>query len=541
MLEKRKLLLWTILVIALSLVASHFESRQTRPSATRLSKDESIEKLSRVFNYIDNLYVEEIDWDKTIQGAIEGALETLDPHSVYIDLEDAQTNAESFEGKYQGIGIQFDVIEGYITVISVIPGSPAEEVGLMAGDKISRINGESAINLTTSQVPHKLKGPEGSKVEVTVLRSGMDEPFDITIVRDEIPIFTINTYFKTDDKTGYVWINRFASTTADELEKALQDLERQGIEQLILDLRMNGGGYLRQAVEVAGKFLEGHKKVVYTKGRLKRFDEAFYSDDYGTSQPRDYPMIVLIDGGTASASEIVAGAIQDYDRGLIVGTNSFGKGLVQNEFELNDHSRLRLTISRYYTPSGRLIQRPYKDKEREEYYHDAYADTIPAEHVNRDSLLREHQVYYTSSGREVYGGGGITPDVNVKWESYSRSPRMTQAFLQKRIFFETAAKWAAEHPGWHDRFDEFFASFEVSNGLLQSLKNMARANDITFTREEFNRDLPYLKNRLKAEIARSIWGMEKFYRVILQHDNQFQEARRLFPRARQILARGQSL
>ena len=494
------------------------------------NEQKSIQKLQEVINLTHEYYVEDVDWETVSSKAIEGMLHALDPHSVYFTPEEAMNNDESFDGKYQGIGIQYDVIDGYINVISVIPGSPSEKVGLSAGDIIVEINGESAHGITNSEVPRKLKGPKDTIVEVGVNRAGFDELLNFKIVRDEIPIFTVNTSFMANDSTGYIWINRFASTTADELENALIILEKQGMKQLVMDLRGNGGGFLRQAVRVVGKFIADHKKVVYTRGRLAKFDEAHFTDEYGKSIERNYPLIVLINHSTASASEIVAGALQDYDRALIVGTRSFGKGLVQNEFVLNDGSRLRLTISKYYTPSGRLIQKPYRDKTYDEYYADNefYDETNQADSIKADS------VFHTSMGRKVYAGGGILPDTVITYESYSKSPRLTQKLFEKRIFYEVAAVFASQNKSLKDDFDYFASGYNLPAKWLNALKIKAKDNDVIFPEEDWQTDNQFIMNRLKAEIARNFWSQKEFWQIILQDDNQFKEALTLFPLAKKI-------
>ncbi len=524
-----------ILAVIISVLAAHLDEIVSGPQSSKAGRDANAKKLSRVLSYIDRFYVEDVNWDTTVEGAIEGVLETLDPHSVYITANQVQTNEENFEGRYEGIGIQFDIIDNYPTVIAVIPGSPSEKVGLQSGDKIIAVEGESMKGIKMSEVPEKLKGPKGSKVEVTIERGGIDAPFQVTIVRDEIPIHTIHTYFKADERTGYIWLNRFAQTTDREIEEAILNLEKSGMQRLILDLRGNGGGYLRQAVKIVGMFIEGHKKVVYTRGRLERFNNNFYTDDFGRPFVKDFPLIVMIDGSSASASEIVAGAIQDYDRGLIVGTNSFGKGLVQNEFRLQDKSRIRLTVSRYYTPSGRLIQKPYEGKERDEYYHDAVVDTADTVEVSEDSL-QQHNIYQTVGGREVYGGGGIMPDVEVKYVSYSKNQAVTQKMYQNRIFFTVAARYAAQAKNFGARFERFMTEFKVSDAMLIALQKAAREQEIGLTDQMLKSDRTFLRIRLKAEIARNLWGMDRYYQVLLQKDNQYKQALELFPEALKIQA-----
>jgi carboxyl-terminal processing protease len=336
-----------------------------------------------------------------------------------------------------------------------------------------------------------------------------------------------------DDHTGYVWINRFARTTSSELEEALFELDKLGARQLIMDLRGNGGGLLKEAVKVVAQFLSGHKKVVYTRGRFSRYDEEFYTDDYQVNKVYNYPLIILLDGGSASASEIVAGALQDYDRALIVGTNSFGKGLVQNEFQLNDRSRIRLTVSKYYTPSGRLIQKPYKDKNLEQYYNDSADEAVVQDSLVADTLGKR-PVYHTEGGRKVFGGGGIRPDFEIEYNSVSKSEKITRQLLQKRILFELAAELVIKHPEWAKDFTKFKKNYVSTKKIFTQLKTLARKNDIEFKDADLSIDEAYLNNRIKAEIARNIWGMNRYYEIILEYDNQFQESLKHFDEAAEL-------
>lgn len=532
--KQKNYLLLLFAIIIVSLIASHFDSKVLSLNSDRYSKLNNIEKFNEVIRYVDNVYVEEVQWETSIEGAVTGLLETLDPHSVYINANDAVINEESFEGKYQGIGIHYDVIDGYLTVISVIPGSPSEEVGLQAGDRIVKINGKSAYEISMADVPKKLKGPAGTSVDVTIKRNGLKDAFDITIVRGEIPIFTLNTYFMVDENTGYIWINRFARTTAAELQDALKELEKQGLDRLVLDLRGNGGGLLKEAVKVVGQFIPGHKKVVYTKGRFPQYNEEFYTDEFEVNTIYHFPLIVLLDGGSASASEIVAGALQDYDRALIIGTNSFGKGLVQNEFQLNDKSRIRLTVSKYYTPSGRLIQKPYKDKEIEQYYSESIENNVEQDTAKADSS-DNRPVFYTQSGRKVYGGGGISPDIEIEFKSVSKANETVRKLLQKRVFFELASDLVLENPSWAENFRKFKHTFYADEEIFQKLKNIAGTKNIDFNDSDIKKDKVYLNNRIKAEITRNIWGMSRYYEVILEFDNQFQESFLYFDQAIELI------
>jgi len=512
------------------LIAAVFYGRTVLMLLSGYSWEEiqSFQKIENVMRLSQAYYVDDVDWREGSGHAIEGFLSGLDPHSVYITPDEAAQNDELFEGKYQGIGIQFDIIDKYINVIAVIPGSPAQDAGLLAGDRIVAIEGESAEGISTSEVQQRLKGPKGSKVMVTIDRPGSAEPFEVELVRDEVPNYTVNTFFMADDSTGYVWLNRFASTTSDELENAMIKLERQGMKQLLLDLRNNGGGFLQQAVKVTGKFVNGRKKVVYTKGRVEQVEEEYYSDDFGKSIDRSFPLVILINGASASASEIVAGALQDYDRALIVGERSFGKGLVQNEFVLDDDSRVRLTVSRYYTPSGRLIQKPYKNRSVEDYYNGS-ADSLMADSIKTNGI------YYTLAGRPVYGGGGIEPDSVVEFSSGSLLPSLTQKLFEKRVFFESANSFVLNHPGYKERKAWFIKEYRISDEDFALIVDNALQKEIEISRSQVGKDSSFIANRLKAEIARNYWSQNEFWQVLLAHDNQYARALQLFPEAGRLI------
>ncbi len=518
-------------ILILSFVGSRIKQRLGSPFDGK-NESQNLEKFNEIVSYVSTFYVDDVQWNKAMMGAIDGLLSELDPHSVYISSQEAKLNEENFQGQYQGIGIHFDVIDGYLTVITPIPGSPSDELGLLPGDKIISINGVSSIGISSNEVPKKLKGPKGTSVDITVMREGVDEPIEFTIIRDDIPIYTINTSFLNSDSTGYISLGRFAKITEEEFDTALEELSSQGMKRLILDLRWNAGGYLDQAVKLASRFIDGHQKVVYTEGRLSEFNEEFFTDTFSKQKVYDIPLILLINNASASASEIVAGAIQDYDRGLIVGTTSFGKGLVQREFLLNDESRLRLTISKYYTPSGRLIQRPYEGKELDQYY-STLIDSITS-NAETDST-EERPIFYTTAGRKVYGGGGITPDVNVKYISGDKVPSLTQKFFQKRLFFEVASHYVNNSKHFNYSMQEYLDAFQIEYSLLNELEELALQKEIVFSHLDFRQNSEYFKSRLKAEIARVFWGSDKYYQVLLLYDNQYSEARKLFLRMENML------
>lgn len=498
---------------------------------------DSIIKFNDVMTLTEKYYVDQIDSQKLVDAAINGMLNRLDPHSVYIPASQVKSIEESFRGDFEGIGIEFQVIDDTLIVVSPISGGPSEALGIMAGDRIIKIDDKSAIGITNNQVREKLRGKAGTKVSVTILRIGVKEPISYIITREKIPIYSVDTHFMINDNTGYVSVSRFAETTYDELTKALADLKSKGMKQLILDLRGNPGGYLNQAVKIADLFIDENKKIVYTKGRRQEFDEEY---DASKSSPYEkIPLVVLVNKGSASASEIVSGAIQDWDRGLIVGETTFGKGLVQRQFSLPDNSAIRLTISRYYTPSGRLIQRNYKGlKNRDEYYSEA-GDTTEAPGNNLNHTAEKDTskpVYHTSDGRVVYGGGGITPDYIVK---PSEITAYTTNILKNNIFYEFILNYLSVHEKeikkkYGNNLEKFVNEFRLTDNVLNNFTDFAKSKGVKPNEKEFKTDKEYITTRLKAQIARNFWKNEGWYKVILSVDKQTQKALTLFGEAKDL-------
>lgn len=491
---------------------------------------------SDMVSIINDNYVDDVDWDKVIDGAYNGLLEELDPHSVYIPKKRLTKINEQFEGEFQGIGIEFDIINHFITVISPIPGAPADKVGIQAGDKIIAIEGKSARDITQQEVFDQLRGPKDSKVDVTVQRQGMQDSLNFTIIRDDIPIMSVlaSVMVPGHPDVGYVKLNRFAKNTAQEFEDALEELEAKGMQNLIIDLRNNSGGYMDQAIKIVDKFVPGGQKIVYTKGRIPSANEEFYSTDKATHTT--YPIIVLINRGSASASEIVSGALQDLDRAYIVGETSFGKGLVQRQWPMRDGSAIRVTVARYYTPSGRLIQRPY-DNGTEAYYEE-YAERFMHDNDSTQTTAqdtsKDRPVYHTKHGRVVYGGGGITPDLKVNYDI--NLTKWTIQLLQNpaRVLFEYASSYAAEHPDTKDNFNQFAENFELSQSDIDDLEQLIQDKDIKLNESDFQKDLDYIENIVKAEIASSLWGKDEYYAILLGQDNQVQKALNHFPDAEEL-------
>jgi len=524
----------TLSIVGLFLVSPPGQSLVA--SANDLFKKLNV--FSDMVSIINDNYVDDVNWDKAMDGAYNGLLEQLDPHSVYIPKKRLAKINEQFEGEFQGIGIEFDIIGGYITVISPIPGAPADKVGIQAGDKIVSIEDSTAKGITQQEVFDKLRGPKGSKVDVTVVRTGRQDSLDFTIIRDDIPIVSVlaSVMLPEHPGVGYVKLNRFAKNTASEFEDALEKLEDQGMTDLVIDLRNNSGGYMDQAIKIVDKFVKGKQKIVYTKGRIPSANEEFYSTDKATHIR--YPVVILINRGSASASEIVSGALQDLDRAYIVGETSFGKGLVQRQWPMSDGSAIRVTVARYYTPSGRLIQRPYD--EGTEAYYEEYAERFMHPGASEDSTAqdstKDRPVYHTKHGRVVYGGGGITPDVRVDYDVDLTKSTIQLLQNPSRVLFEYAANYAAKHPELKNNFDEYAKNFELTDSDINDLKSMIEEKDVDFNEEDFNKDLDYVQNVLKAEIASSLWGKDEYYAILLQQDNQAQEAINYFPQAQELAA-----
>jgi carboxyl-terminal processing protease len=516
-----------ILIIIMLGFGVWFTVRFVLAAGTILSESR---KVTAIMGLINSAYVETPDLKILAEGAIEGMLKRLDPHSVYIPADEQEKISERDYGEFEGIGISFVIQNELITVIAPITGTPSERLGIRSGDMIVEIDGVSAYGITNEEVFTKLRGPKGTTVKIKVMRPGVPEPIDFTIVRDKIPIYSVETSFMLDDKTGYVLINQFTATTTEELEKALDDLEAAGMKRLVLDLRNNQGGRLTQAVSVADKFIPGGHVIVSRRGRSDSEDSTYSSTDQAT-----YPMfdlIVLINGGSASASEIVAGAIQDLDRGLIVGTNSFGKGLVQYPYQLNDGAVIRLSTAHWYTPSGRLVQRNY-DKGRGEYYAVRYRDH---DALTADSTREE---FKTFGGRTVYSSSGITPDEIVEERKITGA---TARLLSERTIFEFAQKsmldkFKAAYKKYDkdDELEFLRRKFEVTNDDLMALLELAKEKDFEYPPELLDKDREYLVSQIKAELAQLLWSNRDYYYIIrADSDPTVTKALELFDEARDV-------
>jgi carboxyl-terminal processing protease len=496
---------------------------------------EQINKFKDVLSYAEKNYVDDVDTQKLTEAAVNGMLNQLDPHSIYIPASQLQKVNEEFQGSFEGVGIEYQVLNDTLLVVSPIVGGPSEALGILSGDKIVKINDTSCVGITQSGVQQKLRGPKGTRVKVSIVRAGMKGLQEFEIVRDKIPLYTVDSGFMWDDHTGYINVTRFAATTHDEFVTAATRLKNAGMKRLILNLRDNPGGYLEQAFRMADELMPKGKKIVYTKGRRPEFSEEYISS--GNGKFEDVTLIVLVNNGSASASEIVSGAVQDWDRGLIVGETSFGKGLVQRQYDLKDGSAFRLTIARYYTPSGRIIQRPYgEDKikyQREAFERQENDGENVTHEAEKDST---RPIFKTAGGRKVYGGGGITPDYIVKAD---RLGEYSVQLRSKNIFLQYADKYLDHHgvelrSKYAKNAAKFADEFEVTKPMLDELLAVAKAKDIEFKKDLYEKDLKYIQAFTKAYIGRSLFGNEGSSRVMLAVDNQFQKALTLFPEAEKI-------
>jgi carboxyl-terminal processing protease len=497
---------------------------------------EGINKLNEVLSFTEKYYVEDVDTQKLVEAAINGMLSKLDPHSVYLTAEQMESVEDYFKGNFEGIGIEFQIIDDTLTVISPITGGPSEQVGILAGDKIVKIEKESIIGISNQDVRGKLMGKAGTRVNLTIVRHGLKEPIKFDLERAEIPLYSVDTQFMMDNKTGYISVSKFSETTYNELNDALKKLKDKGMQQLVLDLRGNPGGYLNQAVQMADLFIEGKKKIVYTKGRRSEFNEEYFASE--TSQYEKLPLIILVNKGSASASEIVSGAVQDWDRGLIVGETTFGKGLVQRQFILSDNSAVRLTISEYFTPSGRLIQRDYKNKKDKDEYYSEINDRDEEEGDNLQHNAEKDSskpVFKTNSGRVVYGGGGITPDYIIKSEDITR---YTTDLIKNNVFYLFIQNYIDQNgkiiTSKYNDLEKFRNDFNFKEDEIKSFFSFAEKKGVVFNKTEYDKDSEFIIGRLKAQLARNYWKNEGWYSVLLKIDNQVKSAVSLFGEAKDL-------
>lgn len=481
--------------------------------------------LNELIHYIDQNYVDTVNTQQLNEEAINGMLLSLDPHSVYIPASEFTEANDPLMGKFEGIGIQFRIENDTVMVINTIPGGPSEKIGLLAGDRIIKVDGKNiaGIKIDNERVMKLLKGPKDTKVKVGIFRRGLKKQIDYTITRGIIPTWSIEISYAVNPEIGYIKLSKFSATTGDELQSALDELKQQGVRKLILDLRGNSGGYLNEAIAVSDEFLPEDKLIVFTKG-MHRPKNTARSTSFGLWD--DLPVVVLIDEASASASEIVAGAIQDNDRGTIIGRRSFGKGLVQEQVSLSDGSALRLTVARYYTPTGRCIQKPYT-KGAEEYYMEFYHRMADGELESADSIkLVDSLKYTTPGGKTVYGGGGIMPDIFIPIEK-NDALKFYNESVNKGILYQFAFDYTDRNRaslGTYKDATQFDKSFVLSANIFSEYVAFAEKHGIKYSATEVQASQQRISQLMKSYIARNLFDSKGFYPIYLRTDEAFKKA-----------------
>lgn len=516
------------LVLCLGLAAGVFVGAgfNSRKASGDIGKD--VQKFRDVLTQIQTEYVDTVNTNTLVDDAIHHMLNKLDPHSAYIPASDRIAANEDLRGNFDGIGVEFNIFHDTIVVVSALSGGPSEALGIQSGDKIIKVDDKNlaGVGVTSTDVMKALKGPKGTEVKVTVLRR--DQAIDYSIIRDKIPQYSVDVAYMVDAEIGYIKVNRFAATTFDEFRQSLSKLRDKGMKKLVLDLQSNPGGYMNIAIDMADDFLSSGKKIVFTHGKEKKYDSQAMSTSKGEFETGD--LIILINEGSASASEILAGALQDNDRALIVGRRSFGKGLVQSPFDLSDGSELRLTISRYYTPSGRSIQKPYEDGD--EYSRDIISRYNHGEFFHADSIhFNDTLKYTTPKGRTVYGGGGIMPDYFVPLDT-----TLTSHYLNELYTSTSIQEYTFSYGEMHKEellkkgFEQFLSNFVVSDQMLEDLVKVGERNKVKADRKELRKKEKLFKVHIKAQIARKLWNNEGFFPVMNETNEIFLHALKLFDR-----------
>lgn len=523
------------IVSAFSLYIGFQLRNTTQPGQTSLKPTKSIStiinksntgKLDEIIRFIDSKYVDEVDQEKLINKAIEAMLKELDPHSNYIKSEDLKEVNESLGGSFEGVGIQFYVLNDTILVVSPLIGGPSEKVGIMAGDKIIEIEDSlvAGIGVKNEDVVGMLRGKRGSKVSVNIQRNNNEQLLPFTITRDKIPDLSIDVGYMADKETGYIKISRFSGTTFQEFMEKVEKMNEQGMRHLIIDVRQNPGGYLSAATKIVEQIFTERNLIVYTEGRTQRKKEYkstgrnFYDID---------KVAILIDEGSASASEILAGAIQDMNRGTIVGRRTFGKGLVQEQYNLSDGSAIRLTVARYYTPSGRCIQKEYKGKKDQEYYNDVDRRFESGEMESQDStaaVIGDTTKFYTVDGRIVYAGGGITPDVFVPIDPVINNIFYVKCLQYVNEFIYKITDEQKELTTGYETIDDFSRNFNKSEQVFNQFIDYIDEKEVIYSKEEYKEAKAKIKLNLKALIARRLFREEGFNKIMNEEDQVFIKA-----------------
>ena len=521
---KKAIYLVAAICVATTIALTAHSQRTYTPST-------QMQKLMMVENIISNLYVDEVDEPAVVESAVKSMLEELDPHSSYSSKEETTSTQETMQGSFSGIGIQFNMQKDTLYVIQTIAGGPSEKVGIFPGDRFIMVNDSTiaGVNMKNTDIMKRLRGPKGTKVNIKVKRGNNPDLTEFRITRDNIPLNSIDAVYMADDKTGYIRLSRFAATSYKEFQDAITSLKKEGMEQLILDLTDNGGGYMQIAAQIANEMLSRGDLIVYTQGR-KSPRQNLNAD--GTGSFKKQKVVVMINQFSASASEILSGAIQDWDRGVIVGRRSFGKGLVQREFMLPDSSSFRLTIARYYTPSGRNIQKPYTKGDRKDYDQDIIDRYNHGELQSADSIHFADSLKYTTLRlqRTVYGGGGIMPDVFVpldttQYTDYHRS------LVAKGVIPQFALRYVdknrQELKAQYADAKAYIKGFTVTDAMLDELVEAGKAEKVEFNEEQFAQSKELLRTFVKATIANDLFSTGAYFQIVNEQNDIYKEALRI--------------
>lgn len=512
-----------ILSVFFLLTTFQFSFSQVDPIKAR-----NVQKIDEILTYINKVYVDTVNQDQLADAAIVALLEKLDPHSTYISKDEVNDANERINGSFVGIGIRFQLLKDTLVVVQTIPGGPSEKLGIRAGDRIVSIEGNNVagIGLKTSQVRERLMGELGTKVKIEIQRKSIKKPLDYIITRDKIPVNSVDCHYLITPETGYIKLNSFSRTTTEEVQVSIKDLKQKGMKNLIFDLQDNGGGLLHAAKTISDEFLSDNKLIVYSVGRAQPKQDLFAGQKGNWENGR---LVILTNENTASASEIVSGAIQDWDRGLIVGRRSFGKGLVQRPIDLSDGSQIRLTIARYYTPSGRFIQKPYDDLEA---YRNDYMDRyLHGELSSQDSIKFNDSLKFETkiSKRTVYGGGGIMPDIFVPIDTSGITTYYKT--LSRKGYFNTFALTYVEKNrekilAKHQNFESYSKDFEVDNKLMKEFFEFVKKEDaeLKHDEKEYKISEKSILIRMKAMIAQDLWGISEYYQIANAENEILQEA-----------------
>ena len=508
----KKILLAIPLCLALSLT-----------SAAQRSMPQLLQKLLNAEYAISSLYVDSVNEEKLVEDAIRGMLENLEPHSSYTDAKETKELEEPLQGEFSGVGIQFNMSQDTLYVIQTVPGGPSERVGVLAGDRIIYVNDTTiaGVKMKNSDIQKRLRGPKGSKVTIQVKRPGVKELITFRITRDNIPLHSIDAQYMLDERTGYLRISRFGAKTHEEMMEALKELSKQGMTQLVMDLSDNGGGYLNAAIDMCNEFLDPGQLMVYTEGENSPRNEAHAN---GWGDYKGLHMVVMVNQYSASAAEIFAGAMQDWDRAVIVGRRTFGKGLVQRPIKFEDGSMMRLTVARYYTPSGRCIQKPYSRGDKKAYEKELLDRANEGEYYSLDSIQFNDSLRYTTclNGRTIYGGGGVMPDVYVpidttEYTTYYRD--MTAKGIINQYVIQYVDKNRKQISKQYKKLKDFDGGFTVTDEMMRDFIAMGEKDSVKYDEEKYRTSEKLLKDIIKGLIARDIYGDQSAYSVIINHRN----------------------